>query len=261
MGLAPSAAGRPPPPPPCDLGPLPPHQPGPPPPGALQKEPSGGWGEEGRRGRGGKGFGLREGSSNYNGGWGGDPPNTSWGQTHIWGLPTIRVALLLLAGITLCSKNSLSGADDLIKCFGLRHLRTGRVRAASSASINSSLMGSLATQRALRSKKSIPIENFNPGLKFFNPDRNFRARSKSSIPEFLFPGPRWCTEKGSIENFNPRSIARNVPSRGGSSIGERFKGQHDLGQQGGEPLRGKSASKRVSEREGFQRFLEGFRRF
>ena len=35
------------------------------------KKSQGGWGEEGRRGRGGKGFGLREGSSNDNGGWGG----------------------------------------------------------------------------------------------------------------------------------------------------------------------------------------------
>ena len=86
VGLAPTGDRRPPPPPPpCTLGPHPPHQPGPPP-GALQKEPRG-VGEEGRRGRGGKRFGLREGSSNYNGGWGGDPPNTSWGQTHIWGLP------------------------------------------------------------------------------------------------------------------------------------------------------------------------------
>ena len=49
------------------------------------KRTKGGGGEEGGRGRRGKGFGLREGSSNRNGGSGGDPPNTSWGQTHIWG--------------------------------------------------------------------------------------------------------------------------------------------------------------------------------
>ena len=35
---------------------------------SLAKRATGGGGEEGRRGRGGKGFGLREGSSNYNGG-------------------------------------------------------------------------------------------------------------------------------------------------------------------------------------------------
>ena len=60
--------------------------------------------------------------------------------------------------------------------------------------------------------------NFNPGLKFSIPDRNFQARSKISIPEFLFLGPRWCTEKGSIENFNSRSIARNFQSRRPRSI-------------------------------------------
>ena len=162
--------GGPPPPPPCALGPLPsPHQPGPPPPKPCKKR-QGGWGEVRRRGRGGKGFGLREGSSNCNRGWGhklrnhpqpqgrgrntevecrtptrstspnscstgpalwegctkspvlqekgpgvqgkkwpkyrywfsrlrvrggsrpsngGGPPNTSWGQTHIWGLPNV----------------------------------------------------------------------------------------------------------------------------------------------------------------------------
>ena len=72
------ALGGPPPPPPCAPGSPAPHQPGPPPPGALQKEPSG-WGEEGRRGRGGKGFGLREGSSNDNGGLGGGNLQTSVG--------------------------------------------------------------------------------------------------------------------------------------------------------------------------------------
>ena len=61
------------PPPPPLLGPLPPHRTGPPRPGLPEhcKKSQGGWGEEGGRGRGGKGFGLREGSSNCNGGWGG----------------------------------------------------------------------------------------------------------------------------------------------------------------------------------------------
>ena len=67
MGLAPSAAWRPAPPStPTPLRPRtpPPHQPGPPPPRALQKEP-GGVGEEGRRGREGRGLA-----------WGKGPPIT-----------------------------------------------------------------------------------------------------------------------------------------------------------------------------------------
>ena len=95
--------GPPPPPPLSPLGPLPPTSLGRPLPEPCKKS-QGGWGEEGRRGRGGKGFGLREGSSNYNGGWGGRTPNTTWGQTHIWGLPTntrrknfLRIHLLFIA--------------------------------------------------------------------------------------------------------------------------------------------------------------------
>ena len=57
--------------PPCALGPLPPTSLRRPLPEPCTKS-QGGWVEEGRRGRGGKGFGLREGSSNYNGG-GGEP--------------------------------------------------------------------------------------------------------------------------------------------------------------------------------------------
>ena len=66
---------------------------------SIAKRAKGGWGEEGRSRRGGKGFGLREGSSNCNGGWGGDPPNTSWGQTHIWGLPKRTVPTVPVSGI------------------------------------------------------------------------------------------------------------------------------------------------------------------
>ena len=69
------------------------------------------------------------------------------------------------------------------------------------------------SQRALRSKKFNPDRKFQSWLENFNPDRNFQARSKISIPVFLLTGPSWCTEKGSIENFNPRSIARNFQSR------------------------------------------------
>ena len=61
--------GPPPPLPPLHPRTPPPHQTGLPCPGALQKEARG-WGEERGRGRGGKGFGLREGPSNCNGGGG-----------------------------------------------------------------------------------------------------------------------------------------------------------------------------------------------
>ena len=90
VGLAPSTAGGPSP-------SIPPRTPPPTPgwaapsrtPGALQKEPRGvgGRGRE-RAGRGGKGFGLREGSSNCNGGWGGTL-QTPVGPDHIWGLPIL----------------------------------------------------------------------------------------------------------------------------------------------------------------------------
>ena len=40
--------------------------------------------------------------------------------------------------------------------------------------------------------------------------------------------------------------------------GRELNGANEEGQQDREPLRGKSASERVSEREGFQRFLKGF---
>ena len=42
---------------------------------------------------------------------------------------------------------------------------------------------------------------------------------------------------------------------------KRLRGNTIKGQQDQEPLRGKSASERVSEREGFQRFSEVFRGF
>ena len=106
VGLTPSAAWRPPP------TPLRPRTPPPPPPPAwaapsrsLAKRAKGGGGEEGRRGRGWKG--LREGSSNYNGGWG-DPPNTSWGQTHIWGLPSDFETLNLGARRSCCATACVS---------------------------------------------------------------------------------------------------------------------------------------------------------
>ena len=41
----------------------------------------------------------------------------------------------------------------------------------------------------------------------------------------------------------------------------KIKGQHDLGEQDRGPLTGKSASERVSEREGFQSLSEIFRAF
>ena len=51
-------------------------------------------------------------------------------------------------------------------------------------------------------KDSILIGIYNPGLKF-------QFRSRSSTPMCLFAGPSQCTEKGSIEKLNPRSIARS----------------------------------------------------
>ena len=69
------------------------------------------------------------------------------------------------------------------------------------------------SQRALRSKKFNPDRKFQSWLETFNLDQTCQSRSKILIPEFLFAGPSWCTEKGSIENFNPRSIARNFQSR------------------------------------------------
>ena len=72
--------------PPCTLGPLPPHQTGPPRPGALQKS-QGGWGGRGREREGREGLWLEGRVLQLQWGMGGDPPNTSWGQTHIWGLP------------------------------------------------------------------------------------------------------------------------------------------------------------------------------
>ena len=38
----------------------------------------------------------------------------------------------------------------------------------------------------------------------------WQSRSKCSTLVFLFTGPSWCTEKGLIEKFNPRSTARNI---------------------------------------------------
>ena len=57
---------------------------------------------------------------------------------------------------------------------------------------------------------------------------NVQSRSNISIPRcFYLRGPPGATEKGSIENFNPRSIARNFKSRRPQSIfsifGEKLK--------------------------------------
>ena len=43
-----------------------------------------------------------------------------------------------------------------------------------------------------------------------------------------------------------------------NELPSQIKGQRDQGQQDREPLRGKSASERVSEREGFQRVFRGW---
>ena len=74
--------GGPPPPPPCAPRTPPPTSLGRPLPEPCKKS-HGGWGEEGRRGRRGKGFGLREGSSNYNGGWGGPSKHQLGPDPHL----------------------------------------------------------------------------------------------------------------------------------------------------------------------------------
>ena len=72
------------------------------------------------------------------------------------------------------------------------------------------------SQRALRSNKFNPDRKFQSGFENFNPGSkpsNLQSRSKISIPRsFYLWGPPGVTETGSIENFNPRSIARNVLS-------------------------------------------------
>ena len=74
-------------------------------------------------------------------------------------------------------------------------------------------LNSARTQRALRSKKFNPDRKFQSWLDMFNLDRKFQSRSKTSILRcFYLRGPPGVAEKGSIENFNPRSIARNVQS-------------------------------------------------
>ena len=99
-GSSPSAAWRAPP-PSTPLRPRtpPPHQPGPPLPEPCKKSQRG-WGEEGRRGREGRGFGLREGSSNCNGGWGG-PSKHQLGPDPHRGAPNY------------CRNNLLSGCNEL----------------------------------------------------------------------------------------------------------------------------------------------------
>ena len=83
VGLAPSAAWRPPPSTPLRPGtPSPPTSLGRPLPEPCKKRQ----GEEGRRGQEGKGFqpfGLREGSSNYNGGWGGTSKHQLGPDPHL----------------------------------------------------------------------------------------------------------------------------------------------------------------------------------
>ena len=61
-----------------------------PPPPLAPWDRQGGWGEEGRRRR--EGRAWLEGRPPIAMGDGGDAPNTSWGQTHIWGL-TILLSL------------------------------------------------------------------------------------------------------------------------------------------------------------------------
>ena len=73
----------PPPPPPCALGPLPPPA-WAAPSRSLAKRAKGGGRRKERAGR--EGVWLEGRVLQLEWGMGGDPPNTSWGQTHIWGL-------------------------------------------------------------------------------------------------------------------------------------------------------------------------------
>ena len=93
VGLAPSNRWRAlPSTPPCTLGPLPHTRLGRPVPEHCKKSQEGGK-REGEGGEG-RGFGLRKGPPIAMRD-GGDPPNTSWGQTHIWGLPNAFVKTTL----------------------------------------------------------------------------------------------------------------------------------------------------------------------
>ena len=101
--------GGPRPPPPFALGPLPPTSLGRPLPEPCKKS-QGGWGEEGRGGLGGKGVGLREGSSNCNamnggGDRGGEPSKHQLGPDPHPGAPNMASpGLLFQLWAVLCRR-------------------------------------------------------------------------------------------------------------------------------------------------------------
>ena len=87
--------------------------------------------------------------------------------------------------------------------------------------------GKSQTQRALRSKKkSIPIENFNPGSKFSIPIEIFNLDRKFQSPSFYLRGPRSVQRRArskisihnrSLEVFNPEGRDRmfSIPGPSG----------------------------------------------
>ena len=152
--------GGPPPPPHCALGPLPPTSLGRPLPEPSKKSQGGGWGEEGRRGQGGRGFGLREGSSNYNGGQGGPSKHQLGPDPHL-GLPIYRGGAarlgLVLAKWSILMRGLFCPEIRAFTGFGARFLQpfpkslvTVRYYSNTKMAVNSHqwpLMGDMLVQR------------------------------------------------------------------------------------------------------------------
>ena len=94
-------------------------------------------------------------------------------------------------------------------------------------------------QRALRSKKSIPIENFNPGLKFSIPIEIFKRDQKFQSRSFYFRGPAGVQKRArskisihdrSLEIFNPEGCDRifSIPGPSGTTVlSHRHARQHE----------------------------------
>ena len=77
----------------------PPHQPGPAPSRSLAKRAKGGVGGRAKERAGRGGFGLREGSSNYNGGWGGNLQTPVGARPTSGGFQELRTRILRTRGI------------------------------------------------------------------------------------------------------------------------------------------------------------------
>ena len=90
------------------------------------------------------------------------------------------------------------------------------------------LLRASEAQRALRSEKSIPIENCNPGSKFSIPIEIFNLDRKFQSPSFYLRGPRSVQRRArskisihdrSLEIFNPegRDQIFSIPGPSGGS--------------------------------------------